>query len=87
MRECTVAGPRELPGHSQREVTSTTQRHRSGAVRCRASNEELGVADRPPHPKSKAEDAAPRSRNQEEGVAGGHVDDAETKSWASQTGR
>jgi len=34
-----------------------------------------------------AEDAAFRSRNKEEGVAGGHVDDAETKSWTSQTGR
>jgi len=31
------------------------------------------------------EDAASRSRNREEGVAGGHDDDAETKSWASRT--
>ena len=54
------------------EVTAKTQRRRAG---CR------GPAG------TKAEDAAWRSRSAEEGVAGGHVDEAATKRSASQTGR
>ena len=78
-----AAAPKRGPAVARRRATrygvarkpgELEPRNRYGAVRCRASNTELGVADRPPIAEEAERGQAWGSRT-EEAVAGGHSDE------------